>query len=75
MLAQPFDMLVAVAHQPGLDLVLAVLRKVVRLDHTAPRPNRQSRLDESSWVMSGRTRYVVSAAGSARAPTASRLIF
>ncbi len=41
-LAQPLDLLVAVARQPGLDVVLAVLPERVRYPHAAARAKRQS---------------------------------
>ena len=74
-LAQALDVLVAVARQPDLDLVLAVLREGVRDERAAARAERQP-LDvlllrevrpDADRVAAGRP--------AAAPPTASRLIF
>ena len=41
-LVEPFDVLVAVAHQPDFDFVRAVARKFVRNECAAPRAQRQT---------------------------------
>ena len=73
-LAQPLDVLVAVAREPDLDVVLAVLREGVRHQHAAARPEGQP-LDVPFLRQVRRDPEGVAVRESLGRPTATRLIF